>query len=1312
MTIRLLLILTAVFAIFCDGKVHSAPSGSHLQFNRTNGFIENCGQWNSSARFLAQFPSVNAWIDTSGSITFDIFARESASRLRKSPRNLSNRQTILRETFAGEVFQLNFGGKATSGKNVQSGATNYLKGNNATYWTKNAKSFSSVEIPTTTGKVNLSLGGGTVSEKSDITLKVEFSSLAEAESFHIASKGKNPVINNGNILFKTSAGTLSLTSPAALQIMPNGESLPVKCTYKLVDSAVFFEFEKSVPSQRIVLAVPMIFSIVDGGSNNDFCYAAALDTMRAAYITGETLSADFPVTNGAYSGTLKSKDCFAVKYNTAGNNIVYATYLGGSADETGYGITVDALGSAFVTGITSSNDFPATTGAFQTKRRDNPISLNTDCFIAKLAPDGGSLVYATYLGGKQPDVAHGITIDFAGAAYICGWTTSGAFGPQDSFPTTQKAFSRAHNGGAEDGFVAKISPDGTQIIYCSYLGGDGGDYINALALGSDGTLYVTGETSSPKFPRTPFTVGQRVKGEYECFISKFSKDADSLHYSVVIGGEGSDGGTGITADIFGNAYVAGYTASKEFPVTQGALDTAFNSISKSSRDAFVLKLTPKADSMLYSTFLGGTGDDEARGISIDVCGAAYIAGTTYSPNFPTTPDALDATLNNGTAEYNDAFVAKINSDGNTLIYSSYIGGTNNDEASCIAVDATGAVYVGGTTYSNDFTKTSQFGNILKGNVFLTKLQVGILPLSPDITPGGPTKFCDGSAVNLSTAANYRFYQWKFDGYDIPGATAPQISATKNGRYTVAVTDASGCTGSKDMMITVYPRPSVSAGGDVLICPDSSIRLRAVTTDSIISYQWMPATGLSSVNTPSPMASPRVTTDYIVTVTDVNKCVNSDTVRIVVVNPTDITLKQIPDTLFTCPGDSLATQIFARNSGEMNINAEFTSSDPRFRVQNPIVSVPAHDSIPVRIIFAGSAVVGSFSSRITVTDVCGNVKTENIAVFVGVPDTRIQAAADTTICLGEIALRQITVRNLARTPATLTISGSGGKFSSLTSEIQVGGKDSSVFSVSFSGENTAGRYSAAFYLDDQCGGHDSVEVSIIVKGTPVVIRPSGTTPAEAPPGTARIVDITASDLAPLNESPNKTMEFTLLYDKTTLVLDSIISSQCSISFVRQAIGKAVIRLVNCSDTVFNPLAQAIFSSVVGETLTPIVQVTNVVAGDKCIAPGTSPADTVKIIPYGCEIRTLNVQLFSTALQSVYPSPADEVLTAEYSTVEETVTRFTLMGVLGQTIKTLAETPHKPGVYQARFSMSDIPSGNYILIMEAGRYRAAYPVIIAK
>ncbi|GAB1429388.1 hypothetical protein MASR2M18_02200 [Ignavibacteria bacterium] len=1292
----------------------SMPTGSPLQVNRHNGFIENRGQWNSSAKFLAQFPSVNAWIDTTGGIRFDMFAYTSATRQRsKQPRRFSEPQTLSQKTFDGEVFQLNFGGRTPHGTHRLPGSINYLKGDNATDWTRNAKSFSTVEIPATTGNVNLSLGGGTVSEKSDITLTAEFSSPAEATGFYLTAKGKYPILTDGYILFKTQAGTLSLAAPSAMQKMPDGELLPVKCTFVLTDDSVIsFRFENAEHSQPIVLAVPMIFSIVEGGASNEICYATALDTMRAAYVTGKTMSQDFPVTNGAYSGTLKSKDCFVVKYNSAGNGVVYATFLGGSTDETGNGITVDASGSAYITGITSSNDFPATAGAFQTKRRDNPASPNTDCFIAKLAPDGGSLVFATYLGGKQADVANGIAIDFAGASYICGQTTSGAFGPQDSFPTTQKAFSRTHNGGAEDGFVAKISPDGSNLVYCSYLGGDGGDYTNALALGSDGTLYVTGGTLSPKFPRTPFTVGQRVKGEYECFISKFSKDADSLHYSVVIGGEGSDVGTGIAADIFGNAYVAGYTASKEFPVTQGALDTAFNSISKSSRDAFVLKLTPKADTMLYSTFLGGTGDDEARGISIDVCGAAYIAGTTYSPNFPTTPDALDATLNNGATEHDDAFVAKINSDGNTLIYSSYIGGTNNDEASCIAVDATGAVCLGGTTYSPDFVKTSQFGNMLKSNVFLTKLQVGILPLSPDISPGGPTKFCDGGEVTLSTATNYRLYQWKFDGSDIPGATAPQISATKNGRYTVAVTDASGCTGAKDIMITVYPRPSVSAGGDVLICPDSSIRLRAVTTDSIISYQWSPATGLSSVNTPSPIANPRVTTDYIVTVTDVNKCVNSDTVRIVVVNPNDITLKQIPDTLFACPGDSLTTQIFARNSGEMNINADFISSDPRFRVQNPIVSVPAHDSIPVRIIFIGSAVGGSFSSRITVTDVCGNVKTENTAVFVGVPDTRIQAAADTTICLGEIALRQITVRNLARTPATLTISGSGGKFSSLTSEIQVGGKDSSVFSVSFSGENTAGRYSAVFYLDDQCGGRDSVAVSIIVKGTPIVIRPSGSTPAEAPPGITRIVGIAASDLVPLNESPNKTMEFTLLYDKTTLVLDSIISSQCSVSFVRQAIGKALIRLENCSDTVFNPLVQAVFSSVVGETLTPTVQITDVVAGDKCIAPGASPADTVKMIPYGCEIRTLNVQLFSTALQAVYPSPADEVLTAEYSTVEETVARFTLVGVLGQTIRTLAETTQKPGTYQARFSMSDIPHGNYMLVMEAGRYRTAYPVIIAR
>lgn len=1309
------LLILALATTLHDATAQTPPSlkqGAYRHFSMPTVFAENRGQWNSDVRFLAQLPAANLWVSNNGTLTFDIFTRKK----QQSPKEPLSR-TLLSEpqNIIGEVFRLSFGGfhELPQGIIPQSGKFHYLSGNNPQQWNQNASLFQGIELGAgKQGKITLSAEN--LSQTGTMTLNAEFTSGTDALAFTLHADGKRPMSgNNGSVLFQSQTGTVTLGTPTAWQLTPSGKEF-VECAFVLADtSSVAISFGKSNPVLPIVVAVPVLFSAVAGGAGDDMCSSAALDTNHLSYITGETVSADYPTSAGAYSRTVRAKDCFVTKFDVAGTGIAYSTFLGGSGDDNSYSIAVDAAGSAYITGSTTSNDFPATAGAFQTKRRDNPNTANTDCFVAKLTPDGSNLMYATYLGGKQPDVAKAITIDFDGFAYIGGNTTSGAFGVQDSFPCTANAYSRTYNGGIDDGFAAKIGKTGATLEYCSYLGGDSPDYVNALALGTDGTLYATGETLSPTtFPHTPFTIGQTVKGLYECFITKFSPKGDSLRYSVIVGGSGSDGGAGIAVDIFGNAFVTGYTESAEFPSTQGALDTAFNGLAKITRDAFILRLAPLADSLLYSTFFGGTGSDEASSIGIDVCGAAYISGLTNSTAFPLTPDALDATLNNGTGTQSDAFLAKINATGNTLVYSTYLGGANDDESTAIAVDVTGAVYVAGTTISGDFQRTSQFGNLLRNNVFLTKIQVGILPLSPEITPSGPTKFCDGGNVTLTTATNYRLYQWKYNGEDITGATAPQISADKNGRYTVAVTDASGCTGTKEIAVTVFPKPVVFAGRDTLVCPDSTIQLRAISTDSVRFYKWTPAAGLSNTDIPSPVARPSVTTDYIVAVTDTNNCMGFDTIRIVVVEAKNIAVRQFPDTLFVCPGDSLPVNVGIFNSGEAAMNVSIVSSDPRFRVITSAANVPASDSVPANLVFRGSPQSGTFSTRVSVTDVCGNVKTSDIAVFVGTPSIRAATVTDTTVCRGELAERRFVVHNAARPPATLRISGGGGKFSAVPAQITVSGNDSSMFSISFAGDTIAGTYRSTFYVDDQCGGHDSVTITVIVKGTPLVILPSGVLPVEAASGIDRTVNINASDLSVLNESPNKTLGFTLLYDKTTLVLDSITSSQCNVSVVRSGIGKALIRLENCAATVTNPLALAKFRTVVGETLTPTVQITDVIAGDKCIAAGTSPAETVKMLPYGCEIRTLNVQLFASALRAVYPSPANDVLTVEYATVEETAVRIALVSAIGQTVAIITDVPHKPGVYQARFPTGEIPAGSYLLTMDAGQYRNATPVLIAR
>src|SRR5439155_566034 len=198
----------------------------------------------------------------------------------------------------------------------------------------------------------------------------------------------------------------------------------------------------------------LVYSTYLGGSSNDQGNAIAVDASGSAYVTGETLSTNFPTTLGAIQPTFAGViDAFVTKLNPAGGALVYSTYLGGSDDDEGLGIALDASGSAYVTGFTGSTNFPTTAGAFQPTLAGGP-----DAFVTKLNPAGSApLLYSTYLGGSAEDEAFGIAVDAAGSAYLTGQTDS------TNFPTTKRAFQKAHAGGQFDAFVAKILPPSTPL---------------------------------------------------------------------------------------------------------------------------------------------------------------------------------------------------------------------------------------------------------------------------------------------------------------------------------------------------------------------------------------------------------------------------------------------------------------------------------------------------------------------------------------------------------------------------------------------------------------------------------------------------------------------------------------------------------------------------------------------------------------------------------------------------------------------------------------------------------------------------------
>ncbi len=386
--------------------------------------------------------------------------------------------------------------------------------------------------------------------------------------------------------------------------------------------------------------------------------------------------------------------------------LVYSTYLGGSNGEIGKGIAVDAAGNAYVTGRTSSTDFPTTPGAFQTT-----FGGFDDAFVTKLNPEGSELVYSTYLGGSDEDAALAIAVDSSGNAYVTGETFS------TNFPTTPDAF-QTTLGGASDAFVTKLNLAGSDLVYSTYLGGTRNDSGEAIGVDSTGNAYVAGETISADFPTTPdaFQTTFSDTPFFDAFVTKLNLADSDLVYSTYLGGSLNDVASGIAVDSSGNAYVTGETRSTDFPTTPEALQTTLGGAS----DAFVTKLDPTGSGLLYSTYLGGSAGDRSFAIAVDTTGNTYVTGDTRSTDFPTTTDAFQTALGGAS----DAFVTKLNPTGSSLVYSTYLGGAFNDSGKAIAVDSASNAYVTGETSSSNFPTTpdafqTDFGGV--ADAFVTKL---------------------------------------------------------------------------------------------------------------------------------------------------------------------------------------------------------------------------------------------------------------------------------------------------------------------------------------------------------------------------------------------------------------------------------------------------------------------------------------------------------------------------------------------------------------------------------------------------------------
>jgi hypothetical protein len=631
---------------------------------------------------------------------------------------------------AGNVLPVQLVGSNPTAQAVAEDAlaatTNYLAGSDPSKWLTNIPNFGRVEYQNVYSGVNLVYSG------TQQQLGYEFIVSPGADPGVIqlgfqSAQGLN-VDPQGNLVVSTLGGNLVESAPTLYQDV-NGARQAISGQFVLEgNNQVGFAVGPYDLSQPLVINSALSYSPNPGGGVIAVSNAIAVDSSGNSYVTGFTLSPDFPKLDST-GATNAFNEIYVAKLNANGTDLVYSTYLSAGY---GYGIAVDAAGDAYVTGLSNGN-LPTVT-PFQAASTDN-----NDAFVAKLNPDGNGLIYASYLGGSSYDIGQGIAVDSSGSAYVTGMTTSADF-PTASAPGTtpfQATYGGTNDFAAPnvpgDAFVAKITPDGSALAYATYLGGNEEDAGYGIAVDNAGNAYVTGATYSGNFPTVNANWRSQLNhGGEDAFVSKLNAGGTALVYSTYLGGQFNDFGSAIAVDAAGQAYVTGTTftgtpAANPFPTTNHTLESLPGQI---SRGAFLTELDPSGGSFVSSSLLGGNGETNGTGIALDTNGTVYVTGATTATDLPT-PD-----VPNGYAGGEAAFVLRLQpgpaySGSIQELSLTFLGGSNSAGAAGIAVDNSGNAYVTGFTSAPDFPTANPFPPASVGGfgaAFIAKV------LPPELAP--------------------------------------------------------------------------------------------------------------------------------------------------------------------------------------------------------------------------------------------------------------------------------------------------------------------------------------------------------------------------------------------------------------------------------------------------------------------------------------------------------------------------------------------------------------------------------------------------
>ena len=663
-------------------------------------FEANDGQADSQVKFLSRGAGYNLFLTPN----------EAVLELRKE-----NETSELRMRLVGANPQ-----PRVEGLNELSGKSNYIIGNDPAKWRKNVSRYAKVRYENVYPGVDLVYYGSQREMEYDFVLAPG----ADPRSIKLSFEGTQGIHIDaqGDLVLSAEGVEVRHRRPVLYQ---ESEGIRKEIAGRFLlegDGEVKFEVGSYDESKPLVIDPVLIYSTYLGGSGFESVVNSTVDSSGNMYLTGSTDSEEFPTINAFQSEFGGFNDAFVTKLDADGG-AVYSTYLGGSRFESFINSTVDSSGNVYVTGSTDSEEFP-TINAFQSK-----FGGRSDAFVAKLDANG-MLIYSTYLGGSGFDSIVNSTADSSGNVYVTGSTDS------EGFPT-MNAF-QSKSGGRSDAFVAKLDADGG-AVYSTYLGGSGFEsFINSTA-DSSGNVYITGSTDSEEFPLINAFQSEYGGGFNDAFVAKL--DANGvLIYSTYLGGSGSEFFVNPTVDSSGNIYLTGSTGSTGFPLLN-AFQSEFGGIN----DAFVTKLDADGGAV-YSTYLGGSRFESFINSTVDSSGNVYVIGDTDSEEFPTM-NAFQSEFGGGSL---DSFLTKLGATG-TPVYSTYLGGANEDFYEDFTVDASGNFYIAGETKSKDFPISNAFQSKYSGgfDVYLTKLGATGTPVYSTYIGGSNDEVFRGFTIDSS-----------------------------------------------------------------------------------------------------------------------------------------------------------------------------------------------------------------------------------------------------------------------------------------------------------------------------------------------------------------------------------------------------------------------------------------------------------------------------------------------------------------------------------------------------------------------------------